>query len=96
MNKSESRIAAFIDSLPPSSDTGKIDASLLTAELLQVGGTTKNGGNCVNTTVEGCKKSTNNGDCQNAENCCNGSSNGGDCIMFRTEPKPINSAVGGC
>ena len=28
MNKSESRIAAFIDSLPPSSDTGKIDASL--------------------------------------------------------------------
>lgn len=72
------RIAEFI---------GSVEAEEVTATSVIIGGkkeqeeipATKNGGDCINGTVESCTHSENRGSCMNVKNTCDDSKNHGNC-----------------
>lgn len=91
----KTRIAEFVESL----DEGDISSStfLLGGGVRIPDGifTSSNGGECRNTTYDGCNKATNKASCINAENMCNGSTNYGACDNSY-KPKPDNIGNCGC
>lgn len=84
MKKNEkSRIAAFIESLPPSEGLENCESTLLATDL-GLEGEGKNGGNCINASAD-CMGSENGGSCKNFGGKCGNSTNKKDCVITDLE-----------
>lgn len=92
MNDKLNRIERFIESLPNDVETPKATSVLLPTTNCLTGGTAYNGGNCINTERDKCKKSTNEGNCMNSQFCCSDSKNYKSCYddshLTPVQPKP--------
>lgn len=78
------RIAQFIESLPETESSDKIQSTLHPTTMNYTGG--DNGGDCINDDERQCKNAVNGGNCKNYNGNCSDSTNKNNCY---NEKPPI-------